>query len=161
MNNGFPSREIVEHIRKQYPAGCRIVLDQMDDVQAPRIGSQGTVTGVDDTGSVMCAWDEGGSLSVVYGEDRCHKIRTEDEAKATLDWYGKRQPEENSHCPRCGAMMPGPKARHALSRWASITVCDQCGTIEALEQAGMTEKKPLMEWRAIKLPQDGEGAWRG
>lgn len=161
MNNGFPSRKIVEHIRKQYPAGCRIVLDQMDDVQAPRIGSQGTVTGVDDTGSVMCAWDEGGSLSVVYGADRCHKIRTEDEAKTTLDWYGKRQPEEDSRCPRCGKMMSGSKARHALSRWASITVCDQCGTIEALEQAGVTEKKPLMEWHAIKHPQDGEGAWRG
>ena len=63
---GFPNRETVEHIRRTYPAGCRVVLDEMDDVHAPRIGSQGTVTGVDDTGSVMCAWDEGGSLSVVY-----------------------------------------------------------------------------------------------
>jgi len=55
---GFPNRETVEHIRRTYPAGCRVVLDEMDDVHAPRIGSQGTVTGVDDTGSVMCAWDE-------------------------------------------------------------------------------------------------------
>ena len=70
----FPNRETVEHIRRTYPAGCRVVIDQMDDVQAPRIGSQGTVTGVDDTGSVLCDWDEGGSLSVVYGEDRCRRI---------------------------------------------------------------------------------------
>ena len=159
MNYGFPDRETVEHIRKQYPIGCRVVLDQMDDAQAPRLGSQGTVTGVDDTGSVMCAWDEGGGLSVVYGADRCHKIATEDEAKATLDWYGKRQPEEDARCPRCGTMMFGARARHALSRWAAITVCDACGTVEALEKAGMAEKKPLTEWCACVIPQVGGGAW--
>ena len=157
----FPKRKIVEHIRKTYPAGCRVVIDEMDDAQAPRIGSQGTVTGVDDIASVMCAWDEGGSLSVAYGADRCHKIGTEAEAKTTLDWYGKHQPEEDAICPRCGELMPGATSRHALSRWASITVCDQCGTIEALEQAGLTAKKPLMKWAAIEGPQAGKGAWRG
>ena len=29
---GFPNRETVEHIRRSYPAGCRVVLDEMDDV---------------------------------------------------------------------------------------------------------------------------------
>jgi len=156
----FPNRETVEHIRRTYPVGCRVVIDQMDDVQAPPIGSQGTVTGVDDTGSVMCAWDEGGSLSVVYGADRCHKIATEDEAKNTLDWYGKHQPDEDARCPRCGEMMFGPKARHAISRWADITVCDSCGTAEALEKAGMMETTPMMKWAAIVIPQNGGGAWR-
>lgn len=28
----FPSREIVERIRKEYPAGTRVELVQMDDV---------------------------------------------------------------------------------------------------------------------------------
>lgn len=159
MNN-YPSRETVEEIRKTYPAGCRVVIDQMDDPQAPPLGSQGTVTGVDDIGSVMCAWDEGGSLSVAYGADRCHKIRTEAEAKATLDWYGRHQPEKDARCPRCGDMMFGAKASHALSRWAGITVCDQCGREEALDQAGLTGKKPLMKWCACVLPQIGGGAWR-
>ena len=81
--------------------------------------------------------------------------------EVTLDWYGKHQPEEDAICPRCGELMPGATSRHALSRWASITVCDQCGTIEALEQAGLTAKKPLMKWAAIEGPQAGKGAWRG
>lgn len=35
------------------PAGCRVQLDEMDDVQAPPIGTKGTVTGVDDIGCIM------------------------------------------------------------------------------------------------------------
>ena len=46
----------------------------MDDPQAPPIGTKGTVLGVDDIGSIMVAWDSGGSLSVVWGEDICRKV---------------------------------------------------------------------------------------
>ena len=73
MNN-FPSREIVERLREQYPVGQRVELVSMNDTQAPPIGTKGTVRGVDDIGSVMVAWDNGSSLSVVYGEDSCRKI---------------------------------------------------------------------------------------
>lgn len=70
----FPSREEVARVREQYPQGCRVVLERMDDLQAPPIGTEGTVRGVDDTGSVMVNWDNGSSLNVVYGEDRCRRI---------------------------------------------------------------------------------------
>lgn len=70
----FVKREIVERLRKQYPVGTRIELVRMNDEQAPPIGTLGTVTGVDDIGSIMVSWDNGGSLSVVYGEDLCKKI---------------------------------------------------------------------------------------
>jgi hypothetical protein len=73
MNN-FPSREIVERIRKQYPVGCRVELVRMDDIQAPPIGTKGIVIGVDDTGSIMVRWENGSSLNVVYGEDLCRRI---------------------------------------------------------------------------------------
>ena len=73
MNN-FPSREIVERIRKQYPVGCRVELVRMDDIQAPPMGTKGIVTGVDDTGSIMVRWENGSSLNVVYGEDLCRII---------------------------------------------------------------------------------------
>ncbi|MCX7633238.1 MAG: DUF4314 domain-containing protein [Turneriella sp.] len=67
-------KEIVERLRKQYPAGTRVELVRMNDEQAPPIGVRGTVTGVDDMGSIMVSWDNSGSLSVVYGEDLCKKI---------------------------------------------------------------------------------------
>lgn len=70
----FPSREVVERIRSQYPIGTRVELVQMDDLQAPPIGTQGTVDGVDDTGSIMVSWDNGSHLNVVFGEDFVRKI---------------------------------------------------------------------------------------
>lgn len=74
MSNRFPSRETVERIRVQYPVGCRVELIKMDDIQAPPIGTKGTVTGVDDIGSIMVSWDNGSTLHIVYGEDICRKI---------------------------------------------------------------------------------------
>ena len=71
----FPSKEIVERIRREYPAGTRVELLRMDDPQAPPIGTQGTVMGVDDIGSIMVAWDNGSSLSVAFGEDLCRKVK--------------------------------------------------------------------------------------
>lgn len=69
--NEFPSRETVERLRQEYPVGARVKLLRMDDVQAPPIGTEGTVRGVDDAGSIMVAWCNGSGLSVVYGADRC------------------------------------------------------------------------------------------
>lgn len=70
----FPSREIVERIRREYPAGTRVELVRMDDPQAPPIGTLGTVLGVDDTGSLLMRWDNGSGLNVVYGEDIVRKV---------------------------------------------------------------------------------------
>lgn len=70
----FPRREVVERIRKEFPEGTRVRLEYMNDIQAPSLGTLGTVTGVDDTGSIMVRWDNGSSLSVVYGADRCSKV---------------------------------------------------------------------------------------
>lgn len=69
------SHERVEILREQYPKDTRVKLIKMDDLQAPPVGTCGTVTGVDDTGSVMVQWDNGSGLSLVYGEDRCSIIR--------------------------------------------------------------------------------------
>lgn len=78
----FPSRDVVNNIRKEYPEGTRVELIKMDDVQAPPIGTKGTVKGVDDTASIMVCWDNGSSLNVVYGEDKCRKLDKSDSKKA-------------------------------------------------------------------------------
>lgn len=160
--NHFPNQETVERLRRDYPAGCRIVLDSMDDpyTKIP-VGAQATVTGVDDTGSLLCNWDMGSSLNVIYGEDAARKISTDAEVKITLDWWGKHQPETDCTCPRCGAFMPDKKTRYALSRYADIMVCDRCGTEEALETVNIIPTKPLMQWYAVQLTQNGGGKWNG
>ncbi len=70
----FPSKEVVERIRSEYPAGTRVELVRMDDPQAPPVGTKGTVKGVDDTGSLLMRWDNGRGLNVVYGEDIVRKV---------------------------------------------------------------------------------------
>ena len=70
----LPRHEEVLRIRKQYPAGTRVELVKMDDVQAPPIGTKGTVKDVDDIGSLLIDWDNGCGLNAVYGEDIVRKI---------------------------------------------------------------------------------------
>lgn len=70
----FPSEETVRRVREQYPAGTRVELLQMDDPQAPPIGTKGTVWGVDDTGSLLVDWDSDSHLNVIYGVDEVRKI---------------------------------------------------------------------------------------
>ena len=70
----FPDRTTVERVRKEYPAGTRVILEQMDDPQGPPVGTMGTVLGVDDTASLLMKWDNGSGLNVVYGEDRVTKM---------------------------------------------------------------------------------------
>ena len=70
----FPRRETVEKVRSEYPVGTRVELVKMDDVQAPPVGTKGTVKGVDDTASLLVDWDNGCGLNVIYGEDVVKKI---------------------------------------------------------------------------------------
>lgn len=48
----FPRKEVVDRIKAQYPAGCRVELISMSDPYRPMPeGLQGTVSCVDDTGT--------------------------------------------------------------------------------------------------------------
>lgn len=71
----FPDRETVERIRKEYPAGTRIALIAMDDVQAPPVGTHGTVLAVDDVASLQVRWDNGSTLNVIFRVDRVAKLK--------------------------------------------------------------------------------------
>lgn len=75
MMMGFrPSEQVLDALKRNFKAGMRVQLDRMEDIQAPPIGTQGTVRGVDDIGNILVSWDNGSSLNVVYGEDSCHII---------------------------------------------------------------------------------------
>ncbi len=148
----FPDRKTVERLRAEYPVGCRIVLDEMDDVQAPEIGTQGTCKGVDDAGNILVAWDSGGSLNVAYGADSCHRVASEAEVKVSLEHLGKMR-QTGPRCPRCGAKPDSYNhQQQALSRRANILICNRCGTEEALEDIawGGHQNLPLADWAIVK-----------
>ena len=69
------SREALAYLRQTYPAGTRVELISMDDLQAPPTGTLGTCLGVDDTGSVMVAWDNGASLNALWQVDVIRKVK--------------------------------------------------------------------------------------
>lgn len=68
------SKELIEQLKETYPVGTRIVLLQMDDSQAPPIGTLGTVQGIDAIGSLLVHWDNGSNLHVLYGIDEIEPI---------------------------------------------------------------------------------------
>ena len=73
--NGFPPKEIVLRLREQYPPGTRVELICMDDPYAAlKPGDQGTVSFVDDIGTIHIKWDCGSSLGAAYGADMIRKL---------------------------------------------------------------------------------------
>ena len=65
----FPSREQIERLRKQYPVGTTVELISMEDAQSPHPGTLGRIQGVDDAGSILVAWQNGSSLSLIPEAD--------------------------------------------------------------------------------------------
>jgi len=63
------NKKSVEAIKKAYPAGTRLCLNRMDDIQAPPSGTEGSVITVDDAGQIHMKWDNGSSLALIIGED--------------------------------------------------------------------------------------------
>lgn len=68
------TRGTIDMLKDNFPRGCRVELTRMDDPQAPPIGTEGTVIGVDDTGTVHVNWDNGSYLGVIYMVDGFRRI---------------------------------------------------------------------------------------
>lgn len=70
----IPSDQELKMLREMYPKGTRVVLLEMDDSQAPPVGTMGTVRYVDDAAGIGVNWDNGSSLSAIYGVDQIKKL---------------------------------------------------------------------------------------
>lgn len=64
----------IQFLKDLYLAGTRVKLVEMNDIQAPPIGTLGTVMYVDDIGTIHIKWDNGSTLGAAYPEDRVSKI---------------------------------------------------------------------------------------
>lgn len=64
------NKEKLDFIKKEYPIGTRVKLGYMNDPYAVTIGTLGTVDYVDDAGQIGVSWDNGSTLSLIYGVDK-------------------------------------------------------------------------------------------
>ena len=78
-------------------------------------------------------------------------------ARVLIAEFSKKQQGGHFACPRCGKMtMDAESATHnALSRRATVYICDACGMQEALEDM-MDSRTPLTAWAIVAAP----GNWR-
>ena len=104
MNKHDIQRARVENIKRTYPPGTRIELISMSDPYAPvPSGTKGTVSFVDDIGTIHPVWDNGRTLGIIVGEDEFRKLsQSEIEAgQQALDENGEQsnssdEPDETS-----------------------------------------------------------------
>ena len=76
MNRITPEK--LADLRSHYPIGCRVKLICMNDPYRDlEAGMLGTVTHVDDIGTIHVVWDCGSTLGVVYGVDSCEVVHSE------------------------------------------------------------------------------------
>lgn len=67
--------EMLKSLRSYYLPGTRVELVRMDDPYTKlKPGDRGTVTFIDDTGTVFVDWDTGSKLGVVFSEDEIRKL---------------------------------------------------------------------------------------
>ena len=71
----LPSKETVEMLRRQYPAGTLVELIEMKDPYSQlRPGDRGRVVWVDDAAGIHVAWSNGEGLAAIWGEDFIRKV---------------------------------------------------------------------------------------
>ena len=98
---GFPSKEVVENLRKAYPEGTRLALISMEDPYSKLLpGDRGTVKHVDDGGTIHMSWDRGGSLGLVYGEDSFRRLTLEELAEEKQNAQAIEKPKKNKDMER-------------------------------------------------------------
>ena len=79
MNEWDRLHRQAERNKALYPPGTRVMLLHMGDDPNPVADhTRGTVTAVDDMGTVHCSFDNGRGLGLVPGEDSFRKLTAEE-----------------------------------------------------------------------------------
>lgn len=78
--NHFFNKEEKRDLMVKY-LGKRVRLLRMEDIQAPPVGSLGTITDIDDAGNLHTKWDNGSSLSLIPGVDSFELVGYEPDNK--------------------------------------------------------------------------------
>ena len=74
-NSGLRDQRTIERLQKTYPQGTRVELIEMNDPYSSLIpGEKGTVSMIDDMGTIFVDWDSGSTLGVIHKVDRIRKL---------------------------------------------------------------------------------------
>lgn len=78
-------------------------------------------------------------------------------ARVLIAEFSKKQQDGHFACPRCGKKKMDSESvtRNALSRRATVYICDSCGMAEAMEDMA-NSRTPLTAWAIVAAP----GNWR-
>ena len=81
----------------------------------------------------------------------------ENQAKTLIERFAQNQQGGHFACPRCGRMTMNAESvlRNALSRRATVHICDACGMTEAMEDMA-DSRTPLTAWVIAQMPEN----WR-
>ena len=74
----------VDELRKLYPPYTTIRLIKMFDEYAPSAGTIGTITNIDDAGTIHVKWETGSSLGLIPSIDVFEVIRYPQKASAHI-----------------------------------------------------------------------------
>jgi len=90
MNEWDRLRRAAAMNKERYPPGTRIELIHMGDDPNPiPDGTRGTVTAVDDIGTVFCHFDNGRSFGLAYGADSFRRLTPEEIAEEQAETYNE------------------------------------------------------------------------
>lgn len=70
----------IKYYKEKFPKGTRVQLDSMGDDPCPiPNGTKGTVTAVDDVGTIICNFDNGRCFGICPEADSFHVIHEQEE----------------------------------------------------------------------------------
>ncbi len=103
--------------------------------------------------AASAAMKEAGHMSF---EEFSAEVEATTAAKAKVDAFAQLQTDGVHFCPRCGRMSVKDRLRtNALSRHATVYVCDACGMDEAVRD-WKGKPLPLKDWAIAQLPLVGK-----